>query len=53
MNWVVALGAILFAAFVMTLIAPIVMHDPFATAAAFLAGVFVGMLLENARSDKC
>ncbi len=42
MNWVVALGAMLFAAFALTLIAPIVLHDP-----------FVGMPFENARSDRC
>jgi hypothetical protein len=53
MNWVVALGAMLFAAFALALIAPIVLHDPFAAIAAFLIGVFVGMLLENARSDRC
>ncbi len=53
MNWVVTLGAVPFAAFALALIAPIVLHDPFATTAAFLIGIFVGMLLENARSDKC
>jgi hypothetical protein len=51
MNWVAALAAVLFSVVALSMIAPAVMHDTFATAAAFLTGVFVGMLLENA-ADK-
>jgi len=51
MNWIIALGAMLFAAMVLFMIAPAVIYDPFAIFAAFLVGVFVGMLLENATED--
>jgi hypothetical protein len=50
MNWVVAFAAVLFAVMVLSMIAPAVTHDPFSITAAFMAGVFVGMLLENAVS---
>jgi hypothetical protein len=53
MNWVVAFAAVLFAVVTLSMIAPAVVLDPFAIATAFLIGVFVGMLLENAMSDGC
>jgi hypothetical protein len=53
MNWAAAFAAVLFAVAALSMIAPAVVRDPFATAAAFLTGVFVGMLLENAMSDRC
>ncbi len=53
MNWVAAFAAVLFAVVALSMIAPAVVLDPIAIAAAFLIGVFVGMLLENAMSDGC
>ena len=50
MNWAVALAAALFVVVVLPMIAPAVTHDPLSITAAFIAGVFVGMLLENATS---
>jgi len=50
MNWAAASAAVLFAVIVLSMIAPAVMYDPFSIATAFTAGVFVGMLLENAMS---
>ena len=51
MNWAVALGAVLFGAFVLSMMAPAVMHDPFTTVAAFMTGILVGMMLESASSE--
>jgi uncharacterized protein (DUF2062 family) len=51
MNWVVVLAAILFATLVLSAMAPAIKHDPFTIVAVFMAGVFVGMLLENANSE--
>ena len=51
MNWAVALGAILFGAFVLSMMAPAVMRDPFTIVAAFMTGILVGMMLENASSE--
>jgi len=53
MNWAVVLAAVMFAAVALVMIAPIVLRDPFATAAALMIGIFVGTLLESARSDGC
>jgi hypothetical protein len=41
----------MFAVAALAVIAPIVLHDPFATAAALMIGIFAGMLLESAKSD--
>ncbi len=51
MNWAVVFGAVLFAVFALSMLAPAVMRDPLAIAAAFAIGVFVGMMLENATAD--
>ena len=51
MNWAVALGAVLFGAFVLSMMAPAVMRDPFTTAAAFMTGILVGMMLKSASSE--
>lgn len=52
MNWAVALVAILFATLALSMMAPAVGHDPFTIFAVFMAGVFVGMLLENAANSE-
>jgi hypothetical protein len=51
MNWVVAVGAILFAVFALSMMAPTIIHDPLSMLAVFMVGVFVGMMLENAMSS--
>jgi len=50
MNWAAAFAAVLFAVMALSMIAPAVMHDPLSITAAFTAGVFVRILLENAVS---
>jgi hypothetical protein len=42
----------MFAAVALVMIAPIVLRDPFATAAALMIGIFAGMLLESAGLDE-
>jgi len=51
MNWAVALGALLFGTFVLSMMAPAVMRDPFTIATAFMTGILVGMMLESASSE--
>jgi len=53
MNWAAVLAAVMFAAAALAMVAPIVLHNPFATAAALMIGIFVGTLFESARSDGC
>ena len=53
MNWAVVPAAVMFAAVALAMIAPIVLHDPFATAAALMIGILAGILLESVRSDGC
>jgi len=50
MKWVVVLVAVLFAVMGLSMIAPVIMHDPFSIAAAFMVGIFVGMILGHAMS---
>jgi hypothetical protein len=49
MNWIIALFAAVFAIMVLSMIAPAVMHDPFAIAASFATGIITGMILEKER----
>jgi len=51
MNWVVVLGAVLFAMVALSMIAPAAVHDPFSTATVIVIGIFVGMMFENATSS--
>jgi len=50
MNRAAAFAAVLFAVMALSMIAPAVAHDPLSITAAFTAGVFVRILLENAVS---
>jgi hypothetical protein len=51
-NWATAAGAVLFGVVVLLMIAPAVVHDPFSVVGAFLAGIFVGMLLSASCSER-